>query len=157
MRKKRFIGVVGHKKSGKTSLIEQLAKELTLRGLIVGTIKMTTHDLEFDTPGKDTHRHRSAGSKVTLIKSKSEMAIYSNSDYMDDVMIYAIFQKCDFVFVEGDSQSKNPKIYVLDGRGVRNDISGEIIAIWGNEKAMTNIPSFGIGQLDKLCDFLLSR
>ena len=152
----RFIGIVGHKKSGKTTLIEHLAKEMTSWGLIIGTIKNTSHDLEFDTPGKDTHRHRAAGADVALIKSKSQIALYSDSNFIDDEIIEAIFHKCDFVFVEGDSGSKYPKVCVVDEGGMRENITGEIIAIWGT-RAISNFKYFDKGQIKELCDFLINR
>jgi molybdopterin-guanine dinucleotide biosynthesis adapter protein len=152
-----FIGVVGHKKSGKTTLVELLAKEMVSRGKSVGTIKITSHDLEFDTPGKDTHRHRIAGSKVTLIRSKSQIALFSETAYFGDDQIRVIFQKCDFVFIEGDSNSQNPKICVSDEREIRKDITGEIIAIWGMRTDIREIPYFDNKEISKLCDFLLDK
>jgi molybdopterin-guanine dinucleotide biosynthesis protein B len=152
-----FIGIIGHKKSGKTTLVEYLAKEMCSRGVHVGTIKITTHDLEFDIPGKDTHRHRLAGSELTLIKSKTQVALFSDLTYFDDNQIQATFQKCDFVFIEGDSGSQNPKIYVSDERDARNDISGEIIAVWGMKQLIGDAPFFKENEISKLCDLLLDK
>jgi molybdopterin-guanine dinucleotide biosynthesis protein B len=157
MKETRYIGVVGHKKSGKTTLIEQLAGEMISRRKIVGTIKMTVHDLEFDSPGKDTYRHREAGASLTLIKSKSQMALFTAADYLDDEMIRSIFQKCDFVFIEGDNDPKNPKIYVADEREMRPDVTGEIIAVWGKAKGRIKATHFGESQIVELCDFLTNR
>jgi molybdopterin-guanine dinucleotide biosynthesis protein MobB len=155
MSKPRFIGIVGHKKSGKTTLVELLTKEMTSRGLSVGTIKITTHDLEFDSPGKDTHRHRVAGSCLTLIKSKNHAALFSRSDYLNADMIDTLFGKCDFVFIEGDSTSSSPKIYVSDDRAVRQDISGEIIAVWGAKTDTLVAGYFAKDQTRELSDFLI--
>jgi molybdopterin-guanine dinucleotide biosynthesis adapter protein len=152
-----FIGVVGHKKSGKTTLVESLTTEMVLRGKSVGTIKITSHDLEFDSPGKDTHRHRIAGSKATLIKSRSQIALFSDTAYFDDEQIKVIFQKCDFVFIEGDSGSQNPKICVSDDREIRKDIAGEVIAIWGMRTDIKEIPYFDNNEIRKLCDYLLDK
>jgi len=157
MKQTQFIGIVGHKKSGKTTLVELLAREMTDRGLLVGTIKMTTHDLEFDSPGKDTYRHRIAGSRLTLIKSKKQVAIFSDLAYFDDEQIRLIFRKCDFVFIEGDSVSQNPKIYVVDKREPRADIAGEIIAIWGIQQNQSDMPHFDKEQIKELCDFLINK
>jgi molybdopterin-guanine dinucleotide biosynthesis protein MobB len=153
----RYIGIVGHKKSGKTTLVEQLTAELTSRGLIIGTIKMTTHDINFDSPGKDTHRHRAAGSRVTLIKSHSEYALFTTGGYLDNKMIMALFEPCDFVFIEGDSGSDNLKIYVSDSRSLREDIEGEIIAIWGEKKNDFAARHFNIDQISQLGDFLIAE
>jgi molybdopterin-guanine dinucleotide biosynthesis protein B len=152
-----YIGVVGHKKSGKTTLIENLVREMTLRGQTVGTIKMTVHDLEFDSPGKDTHRHRAAGAKQTLIKSKSEMALFTRLDFFDDEMIKSVFRKCDFVFIEGDNDPKNPKIYVADKKEIRPDITGVIVAVWGEERKEIRAGHFAEDQISELCDFLINR
>jgi molybdopterin-guanine dinucleotide biosynthesis protein B len=157
MKETCFIGVVGHKKSGKTTLIENLAVEMNARGLAIGTIKMTIHDLEFDSPGKDTHRHRAAGARLTLIKSKSQMALFTQSDFFDDQSIRAAFQKCAFVFIEGDSDPRNPKIYVADQREMRPDVTGEIIAFWGEKKEMAGAAYFGKKQVAELCEFLINR
>lgn len=152
-----FIGVVGHKKSGKTTLVERLTAELTARKKAVGTIKMTTHDLKFDSPGKDTDRHRAAGSRVTLIKSHNEYALFTGASHFNDDMLNVLFAPCDFVFIEGDSGSSNPKIYVSDSREMRQDIDGEIIAIWGEKKDNCETPHFKTEQITNLCDFLIAE
>lgn len=153
-RKPLFVGIVGHKKSGKTSLIEILTKELKSRGHIVGTIKSTLHDLEFDTPGKDTHRHRMAGSAVTLIKSSRKLAVFTGLDYADEDFKQALFRKCDFVLVEGDTRSNDPKIYVANNNKMRDAITEKIIAIWGDQIKLEGVQNFGPDSIDDLCAFL---
>ena len=155
-RKPLFIGIVGHKKSGKTSLIEVLTKKLKSRGHIVGTIKSTLHDLEFDTPGRDTYRHRMAGSAVTLIKSSRKLAIFTSSEYADEDLKQDLFRKCDFVLVEGDTRSNNPKIYVANNNKMRDDITGKVIAVWGDQIKLEGVQNFGSDSIDDLCAFLQS-
>jgi molybdopterin-guanine dinucleotide biosynthesis protein MobB len=155
--KMRFIGIVGHKKSGKTTLIELLTAELSARGFIIGTIKMTTHDLQFDSPGKDTHRHRAAGSLATLIKSSSEHAFFAAPQYLDDILISQLFSKCDFVFIEGDSGSDNPKICVSDNRGIRDDVTGEIIAVWGQKIENSEARHFMKEQIPQLAECIIEN
>ena len=149
-----FVGIVGHKKSGITSLIEILTKELKSRGHIIGTIKSTFHDLEFDTPGKDTHRHRMAGSAVTMIKSSRELAVFTGLGYEDEGFKNDIFRKCDFVFIEGDTHSGYPKIYVADDNKLRDDINGKIVAVWGKQIELEGVPNFNLSSIDDFCVFL---
>ena len=67
------IHIIGRKNHGKTQLVVELVEEFSLRGLRVGTIKHTHHDHELDTPGKDSHRHRSAGAAVVVIDSAASL------------------------------------------------------------------------------------
>ena len=65
----------GRQNSGKTTLLEKIITELTRQGLAIGTIKHHGHpDFEIDIPGKDSYRHRAAGSKATAILSSKRLA-----------------------------------------------------------------------------------
>ncbi len=66
--------VIGGKNHGKTTLVVDLIAELTSRGFRVGSIKHTHHEHELDIPGKDSHRHRSAGACKAAILSRSMSA-----------------------------------------------------------------------------------
>lgn len=57
--------VVGASDTGKTTLIEALVARLRTHGR-VATVKSIHHDIEIDTPGKDTYRHREAGAKTVV-------------------------------------------------------------------------------------------
>ena len=53
------VAVAGSSGTGKTTLVESLCEAFAERR--VATIKSIHHDIEPDTPGTDTHRHRTAG------------------------------------------------------------------------------------------------
>lgn len=74
----RAVAVVGFKDAGKTRVIEALIRELTHRGLKVGTIKHATREHLLDTPGKDTMRHREAGSVASAIMTSDSAAVFLN-------------------------------------------------------------------------------
>lgn len=156
MKKPFIIGITGHKKSGKTTLIEYLVKGLSAEGFIVGTIKTTSHKIEFDTPGKDTYRHRQAGASVTLIRSADQIALYSDQNYLNQELLWGIFAGCDFVLVEGDSKSEHPKIYVAGNQPIRTDIIGPVVASWGDIKAYQGIKNFGFEQTSELVNYIIS-
>ncbi len=109
------IHIVGRKNSGKTTLIVDLVEHLTARGLQVGTIKHTHHHHELDTPGKDSHRHREAGSAVVGILSPGMTAVFQPTHHGEAsryAMMSPLFAACDLVLVEGDLQTKAPKVEV---------------------------------------------
>jgi molybdopterin-guanine dinucleotide biosynthesis protein B len=58
------VSIVGPSGTGKTSLIEDLVAAFDDRS--VATIKSIHHDIEPDTPGTDTHRHRTAGADTVV-------------------------------------------------------------------------------------------
>jgi molybdopterin-guanine dinucleotide biosynthesis adapter protein len=155
MKKPFIIGITGHKKSGKTTLVEYLAKGLSSKGLIIGTLKTTTHKIEFDTPGKDTYRHRKAGASVTLIRSADQIALYSDQNYLNQELLWNIFSGCDIVIVEGDSKSENPKVYVASNQPMRTDIVGPVVASWGDGDTQPGIRNFAVNQAPELCQYII--
>ncbi len=72
----KTVSVIGFKNSGKTSVVEALVRELSSRGRRVGTLKHTADDISLDTPGKDTSRHRAAGSVATGIIQENTTAVF---------------------------------------------------------------------------------
>jgi molybdopterin-guanine dinucleotide biosynthesis protein MobB len=104
--------VVGKKKSGKTTVVVALVRELTARGLRVGAIKHAAHDHERDTPGTDSYRHREAGGQPTAFLTAGGGAIF-----WDDSDTEANFRRAlaamgevDLVVVEGGKHRAGPKI-----------------------------------------------
>ena len=61
----RAVCLAGPSDAGKTTLVERLVPRLAEDGR-VGTIKSIHHDIEVDTPGTDTHRHRTAGAETVV-------------------------------------------------------------------------------------------
>jgi molybdopterin-guanine dinucleotide biosynthesis protein B len=96
----KAVAVVGYKDSGKTRVVEALVKELTSRGHQVGTLKHTAEDTPLDTPGKDTHRHREAGSKASAIIHETGAALFVDG-YMTVNEAIAKLGTLDYVVIEG--------------------------------------------------------
>ncbi|PCR90818.1 molybdopterin-guanine dinucleotide biosynthesis protein B [Natrinema ejinorense] len=61
----RVVCLAGPSDAGKTSLVERLVPRLAETGR-VATVKSIHHDIEIDTPGTDTHRHRTAGAETVV-------------------------------------------------------------------------------------------
>ena len=118
--KTQVIAVVGTKKSGKTTTIENLIRELTKRGYKVAAIKHVPEpDHTIDTPGKDTWRYAQAGAKTIVSAAASEIATIEKMP-LETVKLDMLVKKCkgnDIVFIEGlkkkVAKRKNmPKIVV---------------------------------------------
>ncbi len=111
------IAVVGTKKSGKTTTIENLTRELTKRGYKVAAIKHINEPIfTIDTPGKDTWRYLQAGAKTIVATGQNQTITIENTG----TQLATLLKKCkgnDIVFIEGFKKTiaKNqtiPKIVV---------------------------------------------
>jgi formylmethanofuran dehydrogenase subunit E len=122
------ICVVGNKNAGKTTLIERLLPELIARGRRVATIKHDAHDFDIDVPGKDTWRHRQAGSNTTIIASSSKAALVrlTERELGLDELLGLVDPSCDLVLIEGLRRSPLPKILVE-----RSDLNAEAPSLLG--------------------------
>ena len=97
------VGVVGGKKSGKTTTIEILTKELTTRGYKIAVAKhISEPNFTIDTVGKDTWRYAQSGAKTVIAASANEMATIEKT--FGDLSLKKVLRRCkdnDIVFLEG--------------------------------------------------------
>lgn len=117
----RAVAVVGTKKSGKTTTIENLIRELSQKGYRVAAIKhIPEPDFTIDTPGKDTWRYAKAGAKTIISVAENEVAVIEKVADLS-VSLSTLLRKCrnsDVVFIEGfkklvASKKNIPKIVVV--------------------------------------------
>ena len=117
----QVIAVVGSKKSGKTTTIEKLIRELTKRGYKVAAIKHVSEpDFTIDTARKDTWKFAKAGAKTTISVAANEIATIEKIT-PESLSLETLLKKCrsnDVVFIEGLKKlvaaKKNiPKIVVV--------------------------------------------
>ncbi len=113
----RRVHIVGRKNSGKTTLVCELVREFTARGLKVATVKHTHHRHELDTPGKDSYQHRSAGAAAVGILSPQMTAMFFPADQEERsdhryAQFESMFADCDLILVEGDLHAAADRIEV---------------------------------------------
>lgn len=102
--------IVGFKNAGKTTLVCELVRLFSERGLRVGTIKRDAHGFEADRPDTDTWKHRHSGSAWTAITSGERTAIFSEAPSRLDELVQAASRACDLILVEGFKQERCPKL-----------------------------------------------
>jgi molybdopterin-guanine dinucleotide biosynthesis protein B len=102
----RVVAIVGRSGSGKTTLIERLIRAARDRNLTVSTVKHTHHhEIELDTPGKDSHRHRVAGAAEVIVASDSGWArIAASPEPASLQILLGELRPVDLVLVEGFKQ-----------------------------------------------------
>lgn len=126
----KAISIIGHKKTGKTRLIEQLIPALKDRGYRVGTVKHVPHEGDIDRLGTDSFRHREAGAAQTLVVSRSGYALFWEPFPKEAIeeTIERLFRGFDVVLVEGFKHGPFPKVEVFRRlTGLRTEpLAGEI-------------------------------
>jgi molybdopterin-guanine dinucleotide biosynthesis protein B len=111
----KILGIAGYSGSGKTTLIEQLLPLLNAAGLKVSVIKQSHHDIEVDTPGKDSWRHRQAGAFETLLTSPHRWMLVGELRGASEPSLaehLARLSACDLVLVEGYKHAALAKLEV---------------------------------------------
>ncbi|MDG2220134.1 MAG: molybdopterin-guanine dinucleotide biosynthesis protein B [Rubripirellula sp.] len=157
--------VIGRKNHGKTTLVSELIVRLTELGYRVGAIKHTHHDHELDTPGKDSHRHRTSGAACVGILSPQLNACFWKDETARDDERYAafavMFANCDLVIVEGDSQTGADKIEVwrqAQGDAPLKAADPTILAIVTDDVATDPSHSkLARSPIDELIDWIVNR
>ena len=108
----KIISVVGYKKTGKTTLVENLICALRNHGS-VGTIKHL-HGHNINNPGTDTWRHANAGADVVIGVTQSELVKFSRENNLTKALDELADTGVDFGVIEGFKESKLPKIVLGD-------------------------------------------
>jgi len=136
------VGVIGYQNSGKTTLTQALARELTSRGHQVAVIKHLSHHL--DLPGKDTAMLGEVADQVGFISPQGSGIFWKKSLSLEDAIPYL---EADIILVEGFKAEKTfPKIVCLRGRPDDPDLfDGLAICAVGaaDQLERLDVPSFG--------------
>ncbi len=143
---------------GKTTVIEGMIKELKSRGYSVGTIKHDAHGFDIDKKGKDTYRHREAGSETVIISSRNRMAMIKEVE--DEIPLEELINMVsdkDFVIVEGYKKSSLHKIEIFRGEVSKNIITPKdklICLATDTEMNIEGVKEVYINDYKKLIDCL---
>jgi molybdopterin-guanine dinucleotide biosynthesis protein B len=154
-----LISIVGTSKSGKTTFIEKLIPVFKEKGLRVATIKHHHLDFEIDKVGKDTYRHKDAGSSTVILSSPYKIALVRDverevplrdivSSYIDDA---------DIIITEGYKKEDTPKIEIF--RHAKNVTplclyDTTILAIVTDKHIDTDIPQFSMNDVEGVAKFI---
>jgi len=104
--KMKIIGIIGYKKSGKTTLLVELARELKTRGRTVASVKSVSEHI--DLPGTDTAKHREFTIQTVAVSPNETAIFYSESKKLDEILTYL---NADYILIEGFKSEKTyPKI-----------------------------------------------
>ncbi|MGC8969497.1 MAG: molybdopterin-guanine dinucleotide biosynthesis protein B [Conexivisphaera sp.] len=126
------VAVVGGRKSGKTTVVEAITRELTESGYRVAVLKHIHHDeFDFDVPGKDTWRAFRAGSVAVVGASSSRAFLGIRGSPRLPVLLRLVeeLSEPDIVLLEGFSSelSQVPGVRVISMGGRDPVPQGELL------------------------------
>lgn len=159
MNKIPIISVVSkNSNEGKTTLIEALVKELTIRGYDIATVKFSSCASSIDVEGKDTWRHSKAGAVSTAMIGPEGYAISRRTKERES--IYNILDnigQAHLIIAEGFRNLREPTIEVF-----RRDVSEglycnleDLIAVATDAADLeTSVPKFSTNDIKEICDFI---
>lgn len=160
----RLFGVTGWKNAGKTGLMERLVIEITGRGISVSTLKHAHHSFDVDHPGKDSHRHRSAGATEVLLASRNRWALMHELRDAPEPSLAELLPKLapvDLILIEGYKRDRHPKIEAWraeTGHPLIAPGDDTIRAVASDQPLPDlNLPNFDLDDTVAIADFILGE
>jgi len=157
-----IIGIVGWKKSGKTTLTVRLVAEFTRRGLTVATVKHAHHAFQIDDGETDSARHRRAGARQVAIVSAKRWAIVNELSGAPEPSFKEVITQlgpANLIIVEGYKSATIPKIEArrrasLTTRPLAGD-DPYVIAIAADHAVDgKGLPVFNLDDIQAIADFI---
>jgi molybdopterin-guanine dinucleotide biosynthesis protein B len=151
------VSIVGKSKSGKTTLIEKLIRELKSRGYRVATIKHSPQESDFDESGKDSWRHIQAGSEATAVSSPDKVVMIKPiaQEATIDEVVNLLGEDYDIILAEGFKHGSAPKIEVhRKDSGALTEELKKLIAIVTDEPLEIRVRQFSSEDTSALVDLL---
>lgn len=158
----RLLAISAWSGTGKTTLLEQVIPLLKAQGIRSGLIKHTHHQMDIDTPGKDSYLLRKAGADQVIVASNQRWALMVETPDNPLSLMQLAAQMdsftLDLVLVEGFKDEPVPKI-ALWRRGVKGEIKDlldqHVIAVATDEDIEMNLPILDINQPIQVADFII--
>ncbi|QNQ22561.1 molybdopterin-guanine dinucleotide biosynthesis protein B [Kosakonia sp. SMBL-WEM22] len=159
-----LLAVAAWSGTGKTTLLKKLIPALCARGVRPGLIKHTHHDMDVDTPGKDSYELRKAGAAQTLVASSQRWALMTETPDETELDLGWLVSRMDetrldLVLVEGFKHEPVPKILLWRedcGHDVTElTIDEHVIAVASDVALTLKIPVLDLNDIEGVAEFVL--
>jgi len=157
------IAIAAWSGTGKTTLLKAVIPALCARGVRPGLIKHTHHNMDIDTPGKDSYELRKAGAAQTLVASSQRWALMTETPDEEEIdLAYLISRmdhsKLDLVLVEGFKHEPVAKILLFrsdTGHDITElTLDEHVIAVASDEMLSLHVPVLDINNSEGIVDFI---
>ncbi len=150
--------------TGKTTLLKRLIPQLCASGIRPGLIKHTHHNMDVDTPGKDSYELRKAGAAQTLVASQQRWALMTEIPEEPELDLAYLVSRMDasaldMVLVEGFKHEAVPKIVLFRqdcGHSVDElTLDKHVIAVASDVPLVVDVPQLDINDIPQITAFIL--
>ncbi len=155
-----IVTFIGWHDCGKTTLASQVVHHLKNFGYQIAVIKSTKETgIAFDTPGTDTHTHRTSGADSVMLVAPDQMVIMTDStpDSLT-TLAHRHFPEVDIVIGEGFKDARQvAKIEVFRNseKPLRNLVNG-VIAVASDEQ-ISGDHIFRLNEAAEIASFIEKR
>lgn len=151
--------------TGKTTLLKKLIPALCARGLRPGLIKHSHHNMDIDTPGKDSYELRKAGAAQTMVASPQRWALMTetpdeaplNLAYLVSRMDHSTL---DLVLIEGFKHEAVPKILLFRSDAGHDmcelTLDEHVIAVASDVAVELEVPVLDLNDVDGIAQFIVA-
>lgn len=158
-----LLAIAAYSGTGKTTLLKQLIPLLKQRCIRVGLIKHTHHDMDVDTPGKDSYELRKAGADQTLVASDRRWALMTETPEQQSLDLQYLASrfdrsKVDVILVEGFKHEPVSKIILYRediGRPLEDMLDEFVIAVASDQSITVKSRSLDLNQPESIADFIV--
>lgn len=160
----RLFGIAGFKNAGKTTLVVDLVRELTTRGLRVATVKHAHHHFDIDHPGKDSFQHREAGATEVIVASSRRWAHIAELDEGAEpelAELLAHLGEVDLVLVEGYKHGEHAKLELrrtgVEAPPLAGSAAGICAIVSDGPEDTDGLPLLVRTDVPQIADFILAN
>ncbi|SQI44195.1 Molybdopterin-guanine dinucleotide biosynthesis protein B [Leminorella richardii] len=156
-----LLAITAYSGTGKTTLLKQLIPTLAAMGIRCGLIKHSHHNVDVDTPGKDSYELRKAGAAQTIVACDRRWALMTETPTRPVSLSELVSQfdpeRIDIVLLEGFKQEPVPKIALYRaavGRPLEDLLDEHAIALATDETLEVAIPLLDINASAQIAEFI---
>lgn len=157
-----LLAIAAYSGTGKTTLLKQLIPLLKQQQIRVGLIKHTHHDMDVDTPGKDSYELRKAGADQTLVASDRRWALMTETPEQQPLDLQYLASRfdrsqVDVILVEGFKHEQISKIVLYReevGKPLADMLDQHVIAVACDKKIEGIVSLLDINQPEAIAQFI---